>query len=89
MSTINTNITALEKKIDKLSLLKTDCEAINAKANELVGSGISIEVVHAIDMEYEAIKTAVVTLLDNSVAFFTNVKSSLVEADKKAADNLK
>lgn len=88
MATINANITALEEKIGRLSALKTECEAISVETNEVVGSGMSIEVIHAVDAEYTAIKTAVIALLDNSVTFFTNVKASLVEADENAAKKL-
>ena len=49
---------------------------------------MSIEVIHAVDAEYTAIKTAAIALLDNSVTFFTNVKASLVEADENAAKKL-
>lgn len=88
MVKINANIAAMEEKIGRLKTLRTECEAIEATANTVVGSGMSIEVVQAVDVEYAQIKTAVLTLLDNSIAFFNNVKQSLVEADVKAAYKL-
>jgi len=88
MATINANIAALEDKIGKLTSLKAECEAIDVKEKPVVGSGLSIEVVHAVDTEYALIKAAIETLLSNSIAFFSNVKASLVEADEKAANKL-
>lgn len=88
MKEITSNVIELEDKIGKLSNLKTECEAINVSEKKLVGGGSSIDVLHGADVEYMAIKTAIITLLDNSVAFFTNVKTSLEEADRKAAEKL-
>lgn len=88
MATINANISALEKAIEKLATLKTECEAISVEANEKEGSGMSIEVIHAVDKEYASIKTTIILLLDNSIAFFNNVKTSLVNADDAAAKKM-
>lgn len=88
METINVNIAAIEEKIGKLQTLMAECEAINVETNAVVGSGMSIEVIEAVDAEYQAIKTAVLTLLDHSVSFFDNIKMSLVEADDNAANGL-
>lgn len=88
MATINTSITALEEKIGKLKTLKSECEARCVDPNDVVGSGMSIEVIQAVDTEYQTIKIAVQTLLDNSIAFFENVKLSLVRADNNAANKL-
>lgn len=88
MDNIKVNIAALEEKIGKLTTLKTDCESIDTSAENLVGSGMSIEVLHAIDKEYDTIKAAVVQLLGHSIAFFENVKSSMIEADEEASDKI-
>lgn len=86
MVKILVNVEALQEKIDKLGTLKTECEAIDVTANDLVGSGQSIDTLKSIDAEYTEIKSAIVQLLDNSIQFFTGVKKSAVEADNKAGD---
>lgn len=88
MEKINVNIAALEGKIEKLMALQTECRGIEVTANTLQGSGMSIQVIHAIDDEYAQLKETMLTLLSNSIAFFQNVKSSLVEADDNAANQL-
>lgn len=88
MKNINANIAALEEKIEKLRTLQGECESIDVSANELVGSGMSVQVIEAIDQEYTQVKDTIVSLLSNSIEFFQNVKASLVEADEKAANKL-
>lgn len=88
MKNINANIATLEEKIEKLRSLQGECESIDVSTNELVGSGMSVQVIEAIDQEYTQVKDTIVSLLSNSIEFFQNVKASLVEADEKAANKL-
>lgn len=88
MAKINANIKALESKIEKLTTLKSQCEAISVKTNDVVGSGMSIDVIHGIDKDYVLIKEAVIELIGNSISFFENIKSSLVNADNSAANKM-
>lgn len=88
MKNISANIAALEEKIEKLRILQGECESIDVSANELEGSGMSVQVIQGIDQEYTQVKDTMVSLLSNSIEFFQNVKASLVEADEKAANKL-
>lgn len=88
MEKINVNIEALKDKIEKLVALQTECSDIDVTANALVGSGMSIQVIHAVDNEYAQLKESMLTLLGHSISFFQNVESSLVEADDQAANQL-
>ena len=86
MINILVNVAALDAKIGKLNALKAECEAIDVTANDLVGSGLSIDVLKSIDEEYAAIQLAIVQLLDNSIQFFTDVKSTVVKTDGRVAN---
>lgn len=88
MKKVNANITVLDEKIEKLRILQGECESIDISANELVGSGMSVQVIEAVDQEYTQVKDTMMSLLSNSIGFFENVKASLVEADEKAANKL-
>lgn len=88
MKKVNANITVLDEKIEKLRILQGECESIDISANELVGSGMSVQVIEAVDREYTQVKDTMMSLLTNSIGFFENVKASLVEADEKAANEL-
>lgn len=88
MKNINANITVLDEKIEKLRILRGECESIDISANELVGSGMSVQVIEAVDQEYTQVKNTMKSLLSNSIGFFENVRASLVEADEKAANKL-
>lgn len=88
MDRINVNIAALEDKIDKLKKLQTICSEIDVSPEALEGSGMSIEMLQAIDSEYVQVRDTVLTLLSHSISFFQNMKASLVEADEKAAHKL-
>lgn len=88
MEKIDVNIVALEDKIEKLMALQTECSNIDVTANALVGDGISIQTIHAIDNEYAQLKETMLTLLGHSVSFFQNVRLSMVEADDQAANQL-
>lgn len=85
---INVSVAALEEKIAALRKLKTDCEALDTSEDALVGSGQSIAVYQAIDQEYALIQKSILTLLDNSVQFFENVKKTMEEADRQASEKI-
>lgn len=88
MKEISTNIAALAEKIQKLRDLKAECEGIDVTEVPLSGSGVSINALTLVDQEYALVKTAMVTLLSNSISFFENVKTSMVIADRKASGKL-
>lgn len=85
---ISADVLALDDKIRKLSDLRAECEALDVTAKTLVGGGSSIYLLNGIDEEYTQLKAAVLTLLDNSVGFFKNVRNSMVEVDNEAARQL-
>ncbi len=88
MMEINANVTALAEKIQKLRDLRTECAAVSVAPTTLSGSGLSIDTLALIDQEYDEIKTAMLALLDNSISFFSNVKTSMVIADRKASNQI-
>lgn len=85
MAEISLNIELLEDKIQKMRDLKTSCDGIDVATEPLVGSGQSIEILQLVDQEYPLLKTAISTLLQNSVSFFENVKNSMIAADTEAS----
>lgn len=86
---IKINIDALDNKITKLKNLRDRCNDIVATEKNMEGSGASIDLINQIDKEYTAIKTTFQSLLNNSISFFENIKTSTTQADAKAAKNLK
>lgn len=90
MSEIYFKIDALDRQIEKLKQLKEKCEEYNKNATkkvyDMVGSGDTIELMHQMDQTSYDISEAVYQLLLNSEYFFGNIKTSMLEADKKAAD---
>lgn len=85
---INANVTALAEKIQKLRDLRTKCEGLSVSPVTVSGSGQSITMLSLVDQEYDEIKAAMLVLLDNSISFFSNVKTSMVIADKKASQQI-
>lgn len=85
MPEISLNIELLEEKIQKIRDLKTTCDGIDVSTESLVGSGQSIAIIQLVDQEYPLLKTAMGTLLQNSISFFENVKNSMIEADTEAS----
>lgn len=85
MNQINLNIDLLDEKIQKINNLKLTCDVIDVNEVPLSGSGESIAIIQLVDKEYSLLKSAVVTLLQNSVSFFENVKNSMIEADSEAS----
>lgn len=85
MNQINLNIDLLDEKIQKINNLKLTCDVIDVNEVPLSGSGESIAIIQLVDKECSLLKSAVVTLLQNSVSFFENVKNSMIEADSEAS----
>ena len=85
MAEISLNIELLEEKIQKIRDLNTTCEGIDVATEPLVGSGQSIAIIQLVDQEYPMLKTAISTLLQNSISFFENVKNSMIAADAEAS----
>lgn len=79
------NVESLQTQINELSALKQECTSYTVDIKSVVGSGLPIDVLAALDAEYGNIKTAIELLLDNSAAFFQGVLDDYVAADEYAA----
>lgn len=85
MSEINVNVDSFGTSIQSLRTLKTTCEAIDVTEISIVGSGECVNILNSIDKEYANVKSAFLTLLENSILFFENVQNSIMEADEQAS----
>lgn len=88
MIVINTNVLALNEKIDRLRALKVRCEGLDVSTVWAEGSGLTNAQLRELDGQYEALRSAMTQLLDNSVLFFENVRQSMVETDNAAAASI-
>lgn len=88
MGEIKVNVEILEEKIQKLRDLKDSFSEIDVTVEEVVGAGESIGVVNAIDEEYTLVKSKILTLIHNSIKFFENLKSSVIDADEASASGI-
>ena len=88
MGEINVKIALLEEKISKLTTLKETCSDIEMYDDEVVGAGQCTEIIKDIRGEYKNVKEAVLSLLSNSIGFFSGVKESLIMADEKAKNKI-
>ncbi len=89
MGEINSNVEILEEKIQKLRDLKSSFSEVNVTVEDIVGSGEIIDVINTIDKEYTLIKSKILTLVHNSINFFENIKSSVIEADEASSSGMK
>lgn len=88
MSEIKININNLENNIKDLKNLLETCIDIDVSAEEMLGGGRSIEAVHSVDQSYSALKASLIALIENSIGFFDNVKTSVTDADDRIASNM-
>lgn len=88
MVIINTNVLELGMRINQLNTLKSRCEGVDVTTVEIQGSGVTNQQIQQLDQKYAELKTSMVTLLGNSIDFFTNVKESMEQADREAASKV-
>lgn len=89
MLEIKLDVLRLTHEIQKLRALKGVCENIKVDEVPVEGSGQSVDKLNAIDREYAVLRTAVIRLIENSISFFENTRSSMVSADEKASSKIK
>lgn len=82
---INANVLALDVTISGLKSLKGQCEAVDVSPVEVSGSGVTNVQLQALDAQYTQLKQAMLTLLDHTEQFMTNVRDSMIGTDKTLA----
>ena len=89
MSNFKVDVNLLEEKITSLSNIKDEIERIdNMEETPVEGSGTSVNILNQIDKEYKVIQDNFIVLLTNTISFFGNVKTSVIEADKQIAEKM-
>lgn len=86
MEEINFQVDNLDGAIEELKKLKSNCRNIQIITESVSGSGKPIDILIEIESKYKEIQMCMELLIDNSIAFFENTKTSMVNADKNAAD---
>lgn len=86
MEEINFKVDNLDSAIEELKKLKSNCQNIEIITESVSGSGKPIDILIEIESKYKEIQMSMELLIDNSIAFFENTKTSMVKADKKSAD---
>jgi hypothetical protein len=72
----------LDELIDELKQLDTKNPGSNAKAAAQQGKGASVSALHDTDKEYDTLASSMQTLFDNTVAFLTKAKTSMIASDE-------
>lgn len=90
MSEIKINTAKLEKYISSLKRQKSylESEKSNYSQVSVSGGGQSVEKLAEVDKYFSTIRSSMLTMISNSVTFFTNVENSMVEADEEAASKM-
>lgn len=93
MNTVNISYDELSKYIGELKAMREDWVSgeadRKAKGPTLSGKGKSASALDLLVTEYDSVNSAMLMLMDNTIAFFTNVLNSARAADDNAALALK
>lgn len=89
MAEIKVNIDSLDAEIGKLKELKKKISNNKKKPSSVVGGGSSIKEIEKLGNDYKNMEDKMETLVQSTISFLNNVKSSYVSGDKNAAKTIK
>ena len=82
---IAVNVTALETELTKLTSMKSTWAAGEKKAPARVGEGGATQALEELGQVYELIYAEMQQMMQNTIGFLTNIKTSYLQADANAA----
>lgn len=88
MAEIKVNINSLKNSIEQLKNLKQECMDYENLSPNTVGGGLTITELENITKIYDELDSHFIQLVNNTILFMNNVKTSYETSDKKAASNI-
>lgn len=89
MAEINVKVTELSNVINKLQGLQSKCSSEGIMPPSTVGGGKVINELEDMVDVYKALDHDFAVLISNTISFLQNVKSSYMESDVKASNNIR
>lgn len=89
MAEIKVNINSLNNSIEQLKNLKQKCIDYENLCPNTVGGGLTITELENITKIYDELDSHFIQLVNNTILFMDNVKTSYETSDKKAANNIR
>ena len=89
MSEIKIDIDNLNSEINKLKELKKKIASNKKKPTAVVGGGSTVAYIEKIGNDYKNMEDKMESLVQNTISFMNNIKTSYVTSDKNAAKAMK
>lgn len=89
MAEIKIKASEIENSITRLKALVTQATSSKISPPSIVGGGQSVNELEAIAGVYKNIDSNFVTLVQNTISFFSNVEDSFVSNDQKAGNKMR
>ena len=89
MAEIKIKASEIENAITRLRALVTQATSSKTSPPSIVGGGQSVNELEAIAGVYKNIDSNLVTLVQNTISFLTNVEDSFVSNDQKAGNKMR
>lgn len=88
MAEIKVKVTEIDNAVTRLQALKSRSTSADTKSPSTVGGGKSVNELEAIAGVYKDLNAHFGTLVQNTISFLGNVKSSYAASDQKAANKM-